>query len=161
MSCFVAISTSYIFGTLLTANGNLRELNLMAASGILINITMNLFLIPRFQAAGSAVSSLITQFLTAFIQVLIAQNVFKFKINYPDMIKSWYLEICDEMGREIWTGFGVSAPPAASLTSHLALCLRAVYRVPHQVARAERAGQPFRLELARRVAVHPAALFGV
>ncbi|HNO70957.1 MAG TPA: oligosaccharide flippase family protein [Bacteroidia bacterium] len=82
MSCFAAISTTYIFGTLLTANGNLRELNLMAASGILINIVMNLFLIPRFEAAGSAVSSLITQFSTAFIQVLIAQNIFKFKINY-------------------------------------------------------------------------------
>ncbi|MEK6614979.1 MAG: oligosaccharide flippase family protein [Bacteroidota bacterium] len=82
MSCFVAISTSYIFGTLLTANGNLRELNLMAASGILINVAMNLFLIPKFQAAGSAVSSLITQFLTALIQVLIAQSVFKFRINY-------------------------------------------------------------------------------
>ena len=82
MSCFVAISTTYIFGTLLTANGNLRELNLMAASGILINVTMNLFLIPRFEAAGSAVSSLVTQFLTALIQVLIAQSIFKFKINY-------------------------------------------------------------------------------
>ena len=82
MSCFVATSTTYIFGTLLTANGNLRELNLMAASGILINVTMNLFLIPKFQAAGSAVSSLTTQFFTALIQVLIAQSVFKFKINY-------------------------------------------------------------------------------
>jgi O-antigen/teichoic acid export membrane protein len=82
MSCFVATSTTYIFGTLLTANGNLRELNLMAACGILINVTMNLFLIPRFQAAGSAISSLTTQFLTALIQVLIAQSVFKFKINY-------------------------------------------------------------------------------
>jgi O-antigen/teichoic acid export membrane protein len=82
MSCFVAISTSYIFGTLLTANGNLRELNLMAASGILINVVMNLFLIPKYQAAGSAVSSLATQFLTALIQVLIAQSIFKFKINY-------------------------------------------------------------------------------
>ncbi len=82
MTCFVAISTTYIFGTLLTANGNLRELNLMATSGILINIVLNLFLIPRFQAAGSAVSSLATQFLTALIQVLIVQNIFKFRINY-------------------------------------------------------------------------------
>ncbi len=82
MSCFVATSTTYIFGTLLTANGNLRELNLMAASGILINVTMNLFLIPRLQAEGSAISSLTTQCLTALIQVLIAQNVFRFKINY-------------------------------------------------------------------------------
>jgi O-antigen/teichoic acid export membrane protein len=82
MTCFAAISTTYIFGTLLTANGNLRELNLMAASGILINIVLNLFLIPRFYAAGSAVASLVTQFLTALMQVLIAQNIFKFRINY-------------------------------------------------------------------------------
>ncbi len=87
MSCFIATSTTYIFGTLLTANGNLRELNLMAASGILINVTMNLFLIPRYQAAGSAVSSLTTQFLTALIQVLIAQSVFKFKINYKLLLR--------------------------------------------------------------------------
>ncbi|MFH1005817.1 MAG: oligosaccharide flippase family protein [Bacteroidota bacterium] len=82
MSCFAAISTTYIFGTLLTANGNLRELNLMATSGILINIVLNLFLIPRFQAVGSAVSSFVTQFLTAIMQVLIVQSIFKFKINY-------------------------------------------------------------------------------
>ena len=82
MFCFAAISTTYIFGTLLTANGNLRELNLMAASGILINIVLNLFLIPRFFAVGSAVSSFITQFLTAMMQVLIVQSIFKFRINY-------------------------------------------------------------------------------
>jgi O-antigen/teichoic acid export membrane protein len=82
MSCFVATSTTYIFGTLLTANGNLRELNLMAACGILINVTLNLYMIPILEAEGSAISSLITQFLTAIIQVLIAQSVFKFKINY-------------------------------------------------------------------------------
>lgn len=82
MTCFAAISTTYIFGTLLTANGNLRELNLMATSGILINIVLNLFLIPRYEAAGSAISSLVTQFLTAFIQVMIAQSIFKFRINY-------------------------------------------------------------------------------
>ena len=82
MSCFVAYSTQYIFGSLLTANGKLRELNLIAASVILINITMNLFLIPKLQATGSAVSSFTAQFLSAFLQVLIVQQVFKFKINY-------------------------------------------------------------------------------
>lgn len=38
--------------------------------------------------------------------------VFKFRTNYSEFAKQWYLEIRDEMGREIWTGFGVSAPPA-------------------------------------------------
>ena len=38
--------------------------------------------------------------------------VFKFNLNYRDFIRNWFLEIRDEMGREIWTGFGVSAPPS-------------------------------------------------
>ncbi len=38
--------------------------------------------------------------------------VFHFTTNYADFAKQWYLEIRDEMGREIWTGFGVSAPPS-------------------------------------------------
>jgi O-antigen/teichoic acid export membrane protein len=82
MSCFVAISTTYIFGTLLTANGNLKELNLMAASGMLVNIILNYFLIPPYLAVGSAMVSLLTQFLIAISQVLLTQYLFKFRINY-------------------------------------------------------------------------------
>lgn len=81
MACFIPISTTYVFGTLLTANGNLKQLNIMAASGMVLNIIMNLVLIPRFFATGSAVSSLTTQLLTAAAQVLIAQWIFKFRVN--------------------------------------------------------------------------------
>lgn len=81
MTCFTASSTSYIFGTLLTANGNLKQLNLMAISGIVVNLILNLILIPKFHAVGSAVASVITQFFTAIIQVLIVQSVFRFKVN--------------------------------------------------------------------------------
>jgi O-antigen/teichoic acid export membrane protein len=82
MLSFIAICTTYIFGTLLTANGNLRQLNIMAASGMILNVSLNFILIKQYQAYGSAVSSMITQYLTALIQVVIAQRVFKFKINY-------------------------------------------------------------------------------
>ncbi len=81
MSCFTAISVTYIFGTLLTANGNLRYLNLMAISGILINLLLNLVLIPRYYALGSAIASVVTQFLTCLIQVFISYKVFKFHVN--------------------------------------------------------------------------------
>jgi O-antigen/teichoic acid export membrane protein len=81
MCCFVAISTTYIFGTLLTANGNLKQLNQMALLGICINITLNFFLIPRLSAYGAAISSLITQAVTAFIQILLAAGIFKFRVN--------------------------------------------------------------------------------
>ncbi len=82
MLSFIAVSTTYIFGTLLTANGNMRQLNYMAASGMLLNVVLNYILIQKFEALGSAMSSMATQFLTATIQVFIAQKIFNFKINY-------------------------------------------------------------------------------
>src|ERR1035437_1195422 len=82
MFCFVAISSTYIFGTLLTANGNLKQLNIMASIGMLINISLNLFLIPHFKATGCASASLATQFLTGTAQVIMVQRILKFNINY-------------------------------------------------------------------------------
>jgi O-antigen/teichoic acid export membrane protein len=79
---FVAVSTTYIFGTLLTANGNLRELNIMAAGGVVLNVVLNLILIPSHKAFGSAVASLITQFVTAAVQVFLARKIFTFHFNW-------------------------------------------------------------------------------
>lgn len=81
MMSFVPVSTTYIFGTLLTANGNMKQLNYMAATGMVFNIVLNYILIKKYEALGSAISSMITQYLTAIIQVLIAQKIFKFKVN--------------------------------------------------------------------------------
>ena len=82
MLCFILISVSYIFGTLLTANGNLKELNIMAVTSVLVNILLNLILIPKFFAFGAAIASLITQAFAALVQVFIAKKVFRFKVNY-------------------------------------------------------------------------------
>ena len=79
---FIPISVTYIFGTLLTANGSLKALNSMALTGMIVNISLNYFLIPSLMAVGSAYASLITQFVTAIIQVAIAQRLFKFTINW-------------------------------------------------------------------------------
>jgi O-antigen/teichoic acid export membrane protein len=82
MGCFVPIASTYIFGTLLTANGSLKQLNIMASTGMIINILLNLILIPKYEVYGSAVSSLTTQLLTALAQVLMVQYLFRFHINY-------------------------------------------------------------------------------
>lgn len=79
--CFIAISTTYIFGTLLTANGNLKQLNIVAAGGMLINIGLNLWLIPRMGALGSAWASLVTQCMMAILQIVLAAVFFRFKFN--------------------------------------------------------------------------------
>ena len=82
MGGFVAVSTSYIFGTLLTANGNLKALNIISLSGLAINLGMNFWLIPRYMAVGSAYASLATQFFTAIAQLVIVQRIFRFRMNY-------------------------------------------------------------------------------
>ena len=40
----IPISMTYLFGTLLTANGSMKQLNIIAAVGIVINVTVNLLL---------------------------------------------------------------------------------------------------------------------
>lgn len=82
MTGFVGISTTYIFGTLLTANGSLKQLNIMALAGMIINIGLNLILIPKYEVIGSAFAGMLTQIFTASTQLFIATRVFKFKINY-------------------------------------------------------------------------------
>lgn len=79
---FIPISVTYIFGTLLTANGSLKALNIMALTGMVVNISLNFVLIPTLMAVGSAYASLATQFITAIIQVAIAQSIFRFTINW-------------------------------------------------------------------------------
>ena len=82
MISFLGIATTYIFGTLLTANGSIRQLNWMALAGMGINVAMNLVLIPEIQALGSAWASLVTQLFTALAQTALAVYFLKLKINY-------------------------------------------------------------------------------
>ncbi len=81
MCCFIPISTTYIIGTLLTANGSIKQLNIMAGFGMVINLLLNLFVIPKYQALGAAYVGLFTQSVTALAQVIIAFYIFKLKVN--------------------------------------------------------------------------------
>ena len=78
---FLGSTTMYVFSTLLTANGNLKQLNLIALSGIAVNFICNFILVPRLQAAGAASASLATQLFTAAAYMFLAQHYFKFRID--------------------------------------------------------------------------------
>ncbi|HPS74266.1 MAG TPA: oligosaccharide flippase family protein, partial [Bacteroidales bacterium] len=84
---FIAVSATYIFGTLLTANGSMLELNIVSLVGLFINLGINFWLIPKMMAVGSAYASLVTQFVTALLQVLIVMKVFRFRPDYLYMGK--------------------------------------------------------------------------
>ena len=69
---------NFIFGTLLTANGNLRVLNFISLGGIIANVCINLILIPSHGALGAAIATFFTQLVTAIFQYCYC--VVKFKI---------------------------------------------------------------------------------
>lgn len=78
---FIPMSSVYIFGTLLTAKGSLRALNLIALSGVVINVGLNLFLIPTYHALGAVTATLITQTITALAHIIVAGRAFKFTFD--------------------------------------------------------------------------------
>lgn len=78
---FIPISMTYVFGTLLTANGNLKQLNQMAMVGVLLNVVLNYFLIQSYGIVGAAYATLITQLLTALAQIILAYRMFELKFS--------------------------------------------------------------------------------
>ncbi len=77
----VPISFIYLFGTLLTANGNMKALNITAAVGIAVNVGINLLLIPRIEACGAAVASLCTQLVVCIVETVLAVKALRLPIR--------------------------------------------------------------------------------
>ncbi len=117
MGSFVSISVTYIFGTLLTANGNLKYLNIVAACGVVINISLNFLFIPHFKAVGAAFTSLSVQFITCVIQFLIAKKVFNLRLGGGFWIRlfiflaaiSAITYLSTTLTLNWWASFGIAA----------------------------------------------------
>ena len=88
MWCFVAVCITYVFGTLLTAGGDLRALNWMAAGGAVLSIVLNLIFIPRWKVEGAAWAGLITQVLTAFVQLWLGIRLHKVSGMTPVLLRA-------------------------------------------------------------------------
>lgn len=88
ISAFIPMATTYIFGTLLTANGSLKHLNIIAFFGVVINLVLNLILIPKFKAQGAAITALSTQTITAILQFVFAIYILKIKFETKTIVKS-------------------------------------------------------------------------
>lgn len=69
MMSFIPSGLVYVFGTLLTANHQLRLLNKVAIVGVALNFILNLILIPQNQALGAAITTFATQGLVAISHV--------------------------------------------------------------------------------------------
>ena len=73
----IPLGFTYIFGTLLTAGGRMRQLNTFAAITLALNVTVNMLLIPRLGAVGSAWASLTAQSFMAVAQLALAARLYR------------------------------------------------------------------------------------
>ncbi|MFM7595238.1 MAG: oligosaccharide flippase family protein [Flavobacteriales bacterium] len=72
MIAFLAMSFNFIFGTLLTAGGYLRALNLSALVGVIVSVGFNIYLIPKYGAEGAAIAAIATQSVVSILLVIIS-----------------------------------------------------------------------------------------
>ena len=86
LSIFPLVLT-YVFGSLLTANGNLKQLNIIAICAVCINLVLNLLFIPSYGAKGSAIASLATQLFIIISEIYLAVKIFNFKIENIFIVK--------------------------------------------------------------------------
>lgn len=77
----IAMGTSYVFATLLTANGDLKALNMIAAISMLISLILNLVLVPDMMAKGSALANISALGFSTIAQLFIVAKRFKLQFE--------------------------------------------------------------------------------
>ncbi|MCQ2259819.1 MAG: oligosaccharide flippase family protein [Bacteroidales bacterium] len=126
----IPISVTYIFGTLLTADGRLKRLNILATCSLGLNILINLILIPRYGAVGSACASLAAQSFIAIAQMLSALRQFNIIPHWNYILKltlfTLSIIICNLVLRQIDAAWLIWLIAAMVVALAAALLLRLI-----------------------------------
>lgn len=123
----IPIAMTYVYGTLLTAAGRLKALNMLAATSLLINVGVNLVCIPRYGAVGSAYASLAAQGFMAVAQIWAALRIFNMQPRLAYILKIVFfalLIVCFSLLTPRWVWWlKAAAALLLALTAALALGL--------------------------------------
>lgn len=84
---YLFTSAIYVIGTYLTAKGDLKILNKILAVGVVLNVVLNLLLIPEYKAWGATIATLITQCLMFAAQWLLAKKGLNLKLRVQDVLQ--------------------------------------------------------------------------
>ena len=85
---FVPISVIYVFSTLLTAQERLSAMNRYFIAGIILDIILNLLLIPRWEALGAAIATLITQSFVSGATIWLCMRTFGYRFSIRSVWQS-------------------------------------------------------------------------
>ena len=86
---FVGLALTAVFGTVLTAAGRLNEMMRITFVGFVLNLLLNLVLIPNYEIAGAAAASGLIQVGTGIFMLLKCSKLQL--INFPN---AWLLKYC-------------------------------------------------------------------
>jgi O-antigen/teichoic acid export membrane protein len=81
MASFCCIAVSYVYGTLITAQARLKVFNWLLFFGVILNLILNLWLIPQHQAEGAAQATFVTQLVMMVGQIIIAKKLYKITLD--------------------------------------------------------------------------------
>jgi len=94
MLSFFAISLTYIYGTLLTAAGKITIFNKIVFLGVIINLGLNLILIPSKGAFGAALATVFTQYFVLAGQYIYDLKYFDIRFDFTLFLKRiFYLAV--------------------------------------------------------------------
>ncbi len=102
IASFPAWCLMYVYSTLLTSNGSMKTLNLIAFSGVILNLSLNFWLIPRMEAIGGAITSFITQTSLAIAFMVAASKTIRLPFN-----GRWFLALAGYCLLVLLIGVGV------------------------------------------------------
>jgi O-antigen/teichoic acid export membrane protein len=109
---FTGYAMTFVFGSLLTAQGNLRALNNIAGFALLFNGVLNFILIPTFGAWGAAVTTLITQATAAMLQFYVCNRRFNFQWGGLFYLKGMFFMTMSFISTWLifsWLGYGLAS----------------------------------------------------
>ncbi|MFA8299706.1 MAG: polysaccharide biosynthesis C-terminal domain-containing protein [Hyphomicrobiales bacterium] len=84
---FIPVSGSYIFGTLLTANGSFKILNWIAFASVIVSFSLNILLIPHMQATGACIANVSACMLSLILQLIVTRKLFHFSFGMKYLLK--------------------------------------------------------------------------
>lgn len=90
---FPGVSVAYTYGTLLVAGGQLKVFNIITFVAMLLNIGLNMLLIPQMEALGATYATIATQLLASTGMIYFAHQFLKKPLPVFDFFRIGLLSI--------------------------------------------------------------------
>jgi O-antigen/teichoic acid export membrane protein len=84
---FVGASLTLVYGALLTAGKELKWLNRFAAITLLLNLILNLVLIPRYNAQGAAMATMTSQIFFGLICFFVSVRKYNLHLTFTSFLR--------------------------------------------------------------------------